>query len=116
MGRHKNSLAGLWAITCSAPTTSARSHQPESAREKRLRARGEGAPEPPVMRNTTLQFTANICGGRLLQRHSDIGCMLQRHDAIRPAVDEGPLAFSLLRCRSEAPAPLTPFQSFISWP
>src|SRR5262249_13276919 len=53
MGRHKNSLARLWTITCSA-----RRHLPaggislKAHKKKRLRPRGEGAPEPPVMRNT----------------------------------------------------------------
>src|SRR5262249_58744244 len=56
IGRHKNSLAGLWTITCSA-----RRHPPaggislKAHKKKRFRARGEGAPGPPERRNTRAQ-------------------------------------------------------------
>src|SRR5262249_61155956 len=52
-GRQKNSRARLWTIPFSP-----RRHLPaggislKAHKKKRLRARGEGAPEPPVMRNT----------------------------------------------------------------
>src|SRR5262249_54406655 len=52
-GPQKNSRARLGTIPCPA-----RRHLPaggislKAQKKKRLRARGEGAPEPPVMRNT----------------------------------------------------------------
>src|SRR5262245_23752863 len=76
----------------SPPTSAGRTHQSESAQEKAAPGAGRMRAGTASVRNTDLQFTAKICGGRLLQRHPDIGCMLQRHDAIRPAVDEAPLS------------------------
>src|SRR5262249_57891372 len=99
------------------PVSAGRRHQSESAQEKAAPGAGRRRAGTASDEETrTLQFTAKICGGRLLQRHPDIGCMLQRHDAIRPAVDEGPLAVSLLRCPSRASPPFIPFQSFIPLP
>src|SRR5262249_56471155 len=52
-GRQKNARARLGKIPCPA-----RRHLPaggislKAHKKKRLRPRGEGAPEPPVMRNT----------------------------------------------------------------
>src|ERR1700730_15058666 len=70
-----------------APWAPGAKHQSESAGEKRLRPRGECAPEPLGVKTRTLQFTAKIRGGRLgvcLQRPTDIGRMLQRNDGIWP--------------------------------
>src|SRR5215831_4709086 len=84
----------------------------KAQKKKRLRPRGECAPEPPVMRNTDATVYGKDMRGALSSSGTpNIGCMLQRHDAMRPAVDGG--AAPLL-CQSGAPLP--PFQSFIPWP
>src|SRR5215472_12595004 len=80
----RSPLARLRA-TPARPAACARGakHQSESAGEKRLRPRGECAPEPLVVRNTDATVYGKDMRGRLgvcLQRPTNIGRMLQRND------------------------------------
>src|SRR5262249_13541505 len=71
MGRHKKFAGAIMADNLLSLATPAGGISLKAQKKKRLRARGECAPEPPMMRNTdATKFTAKICGGRFLQRHT----------------------------------------------